>query len=47
MSIKNNLSKRRLRERIKSKEYERLDERIKEKLNAKEELKVTELKKNI
>ena len=42
----NNLSIRQLRERIKSNEYERLDEEIKKKLKIKEQLKVSDLVKN-
>ena len=41
-----NLSVRQLRERIKNKEYERLDEKTKEKLISKEEPKVNDLIKN-
>ena len=41
-----NLSVRELRQRIKNNEYERLDERTKEKLKEKEELKVPDLVKN-
>ena len=41
-----NLSVRELRERIKNKEYERLDEETKKKLKTKEELKVPDLVKN-
>ena len=41
-----NLSVRELRERIKNKEYERLDEETKNKLKNKEELKVSDLVKN-
>ena len=41
-----NLSVRELRERIKNKEYERLDEETKNKLKNKEELKVPDLVKN-
>ena len=41
-----NLSVRELRERIKNKEYERLDEETKKKLKNKEELKVPDLVKN-
>ena len=41
-----NLSVRELRERIKNKEYERLDESTKKKLKEKEELKVSDLVKN-
>ena len=41
-----NLSVRELRERIKNKEYERLDEETKNKLKTKEELKVPDLVKN-
>ena len=44
--IKYNLSKRQLRERIKSKEYERLPESTKNKLIKKEELKIQDLIKN-
>ena len=40
------LSVRELRERIKNKEYERLDEETKKKLKNKEELKVPDLVKN-
>ena len=44
--IKNNLSKRELRERIKNKEYERLDESTKLKLIKKEKLEVQDAIKN-
>ena len=43
---KQNLSVRELRAKIKNNEYERLDERTKEKLKVKEELKVPDLVKN-
>ena len=46
ITISQNLSKRELRERIKNKEYERLDEKTKEKLISKEEPKVNDLIKN-
>ena len=46
ITISQNLSKRQLRERIKNKEYERLDEKTKEKLINKEEPKVNDLIKN-
>ena len=46
ITINQNLSKRQLRERIKNKEYERLDEKTKEKLISKEEPKVNDLIKN-
>ena len=44
--INQNLSKRGLRERIKNKEYERLDEKTKEKLMSNEEPRVNDLIKN-
>ncbi len=44
--INQNLSKRELRERIKNKEYERLDEKTKEKLMSNEEPRVNDLIKN-
>ena len=44
--IEQNLSVRELRKKIKSKEYERLDEETKKKLKTKEELKVPDLVKN-
>lgn len=46
ISIKQNLSVRQLRERIKSKEYERLDENTKQKLITKEEANVVDFVKN-
>ncbi len=46
ITINQNLSKRQLRERIKNKEYERLDEKAKEKLINNEEPKVNDLIKN-
>ena len=46
ITINQNLSKRELRERIKNKEYERLDEKTKEKLIKKEEEKVNDFVKN-
>ena len=46
VTIKNNLSKRQLRERIRSKEYERLDENTKIKLIKKEPLEVEDTIKN-
>ena len=46
ISEEQNLSVRELRERIKNKEYERLDEETKNKLKNKEELKVSDLVKN-
>ena len=46
ISIKNNLSYRELREKIKNKEYERLDEDTKNKLITSDEIKVTDLVKN-
>ena len=46
ITIDQNLSKRQLRERIKNKEYERLDEKTKEKLINNEEPKVNDLIKN-
>ncbi len=46
ISEEQNLSVRELRERIKNKEYERLDEETKNKLKNKEELKVPDLVKN-
>lgn len=46
ISIKNNLSKRQLREKIKTNEYERLDEVTKEKLKIKDDLKIPDLVKN-
>ena len=46
ITISQNLSKRQLRERIKNKEYERLDEKAKEKLINNEEPKVNDLIKN-
>ena len=46
ITINQNLSKRQLRERIKNKEYERLDEKTKEKLINNEETKVNDLIKN-
>lgn len=46
LSIDHNLSVRQLRERIKSNEYERLDEVTKAKLIAKDENKVTDFVKN-
>ena len=46
ISIKNNLSYRELREKIKNKEYERLDEETKNKLITSDEIKVTDLVKN-
>lgn len=44
--IKNNLSKRELRNKIKSKEYERLDDQTKKKLITKEENKIEDFIKN-
>ena len=46
ITISQNLSKRQLRERIKNKEYERLDDKTKEKLINNEESKVNDLIKN-
>ena len=46
ISQKQNLSKRQLRERIKNNEYERLDDKTKEKLIKKEEPKTEDLIKN-
>ena len=46
ISINQNLSKRQLRERIKNKEYERLDENTKKKLELKEETNVSDFIKN-
>ena len=46
ITISQNLSKRQLREKIKNKEYERLDEKTKEKLINNEEPKVNDLIKN-
>ena len=46
ITINQNLSKRELRERIKNKEYERLDEKTKEKLISNEEPKVNDFIKN-
>lgn len=46
ITIKNNLSTRQLRERIKNKEYERLDEKTKYKLIKHEETKVDDFVKN-
>ena len=46
LCIKQNLSKRELRERIKSKEYERLDESTKNKLINKQETNATDFIKN-
>ena len=46
ISLVQNLSVRQLRERIKNKEYERLDEKTKEKLMSNEEPKVNDLIKN-
>ena len=46
ITISQNLSKRQLRERIKNKEYERLDDKTKEKLMSNEEPKVNDLIKN-
>ena len=46
LSIKENLSKRQLQLKIKNKEYERLDNKKKEKLITKEEIKVTDFIKN-
>ena len=46
VSIKNNLSYRQLSARIKSNEYERLDEETRYKLIASDEIKVTDLVKN-
>ena len=46
ISIKNNLSKRQLREKIKTNEYERLDEKTKSKLINNEEYYVTDFVKN-
>ena len=46
ITVKNNLSKRELREKIKSKEYERLPEKTKEKLIKKEKTKVIDYVKN-
>ena len=46
ITISQNLSKRQLRERIKNKEYERLDEKTKEKLINNEEPKINDLIKN-
>lgn len=46
ISIKLNLSKRQLRERIKSKEYERLDDNTKNKLINKEETTISDFIKN-
>lgn len=46
ISIKNNLSKRQLREKIKTNEYERLDEETKSKLINNEEYYVTDFIKN-
>ena len=46
ISIKNNLSKRQLREKIKTNEYERLDEETKSKLINNEEYYVTDFVKN-
>ena len=46
ITISQNLSKRQLRERIKNKEYERLDEKAKEKLINDEEPRVNDLIKN-
>ena len=46
ITVKNNLSKRELREKIKSKEYERLPEKTKEKLINKEKTKVIDYVKN-
>ena len=46
VTIKNNLSKRELRERIKNKEYERLDEQTKLKLINEEKLKLQDTIKN-
>ena len=47
ISIKNNLSKRQLREKIKTNEYERLDEKTKSKLINNEEYYVTDFVKNL
>ena len=46
LSIKENLSKRQLQLKIKNKEYERLDNKTKEKLITKEKTKVTDFIKN-
>ncbi len=46
ITIDQNLSKRQLRERIKNKEYERLDDKTKEKLMSNEEPKINDLIKN-
>ena len=46
ISIKNNLSKRQLREKIKTNEYERIDEKTKSKLINNEEYYVTDFVKN-
>ena len=46
ITVKNNLSKRELREKIKSKEYERLPEKTKEKLIKKEKTRVIDYVKN-
>ena len=46
ISVQNNLSKRELIQRIKSKEYERLDETTKLKLQNQEEIKITDFIKN-
>ena len=46
ISVQNNLSKRELIQRIKSKEYERLDEATKLKLQNQEEIKITDFIKN-
>ncbi|MBQ6547015.1 MAG: DUF1016 family protein [Bacilli bacterium] len=46
ISIKQNLSKRELRERIKNKEYERLDEKTKNKVIKQEEFNVSDFIKN-
>ena len=46
ITIDQNLSKRQLREKIKNKEYERLDEKTKEKLMSNEEPKINDLIKN-
>ena len=46
ITIDQNLSKRQLREKIKNKEYDRLDEKTKEKLMSNEEPKVNDLIKN-
>ena len=46
IAIENNMSVRELRDKIKTQEYERLDDKTKEKLIVKHEIKITDLTKN-